>query len=265
MLRGRMAEDRDKTGDDDEAQASAGADSRAAGTAEPDEDDDEPEDEGDPSDDDAEAVPARAAASARADATPAAKTPAAAKTEPEPEPGPPRSTRLLQVAVLAIVTVALDLWSKAWAWDTLREGKVITVVENWVYFEFGFNTGSAFSLGRDAGWARTAFIVVTLLALAYMGRLAMTLPTRYGVAFASVALVAGGALGNLHDRLVRVMEIRGEMRHGVVDFIKIFYWPGKVWPTFNVADVALVVGVGLLLIFLTKHGDALDAEAKKSA
>jgi signal peptidase II len=264
-----MADDRDKTGDDDEAQASADADSRAAGTAEPDEDDDdEPEDEGDPSDDDGEAVPPRAAASASADAAPARKPPAAAKATPaapEPEPGPPRNTRLLQVAVLAIVTVALDLWSKAWAWDTLREGKVITVVENWVYFEFGFNTGSAFSLGRDAGWARTAFIVVTLLALAYMGRLAMTLPTRYGVAFASVALVAGGALGNLHDRLVRVMEIRGEMRHGVVDFIKIFYWPGKVWPTFNVADVALVVGVGLLLIFLTKHGDALDAEAKKSA
>lgn len=184
--------------------------------------------------------------------------------EPPPPEGPPRSTRLVQVAVLAIVTVALDLWTKAWAWDTLREGKVITVVENWAYFEFGFNTGSAFSLGRDAGWARTAFIIVTLLALVYMGRLATTLPTRFGVAFASVALVSGGAIGNLHDRLFRIMDVRGEMRHGVVDFIKIFYWPGKVWPTFNVADVALVVGVGLLLIFLTKHGDALDAEAKKA-
>lgn len=201
-------------------------------------------------------------ASDAAEAAPADEAEAPAESPP-PE-GPPRSTRLVQVAVLAIVTVALDLWTKAWAWDTLREGKVITVVENWAYFEFGFNTGSAFSLGRDAGWARTAFIIVTLLALVYMGRLATTLPTRFGVAFASVALVSGGAIGNLHDRLFRIMDVRGEMRHGVVDFIKIFYWPGKVWPTFNVADVALVVGVGLLLIFLTKHGDALDAEAKKA-
>jgi signal peptidase II len=97
-----------------------------------------------------------------------------------------------------------------------------------------------------------------------MARLAMTLPTRFTVAFVSVAMVAGGALGNLHDRLVRTMELRGEVRHGVVDFIKIVYGPGKVWPTFNVADVALVVGVGLLLVFLTKHGDALDAEIAKA-
>jgi signal peptidase II len=51
----------------------------------------------------------------------------------------------------------------------------------------------------------------------------------------------------------------------VVDFIKVYYWPDKVWPTFNVADIALVVGVGLLFIFLTRHGDALDPpkDAKK--
>src|SRR5690606_23742451 len=88
------------------------------------------------------------------DAAESAPAEAEAPAEPPPPEGPPRSTRLVQVAVLAIVTVALDLWTKAWAWDTLREGKVITVVENWAYFEFGFNTGSAFSLGRDAGWAR---------------------------------------------------------------------------------------------------------------
>lgn len=227
--------------------------------ADDDADDDAPEDRRE-AEDDAPPEPARAA---KADAAgKPAKSATPATPAETPPPGPPRNTRIIQVAVLAIVVVALDLWSKAWAWDALREGQSVTVVADWVYFEFGFNTGSAFSLGRDAGWARGAFIIVTILALVYMGRLAMTLPTRYGVAFVSVAMVSGGALGNLHDRIFRVMEIRGEMRHGVVDFIKIYYWPGKVWPTFNVADVALVVGVGLLLIFLTKHGDALDAEAK---
>jgi signal peptidase II len=203
--------------------------------------------------------------------------PAQRRAEPEPEsqpdsptesklapstaaepPGPSRTRRLVEVAVVTAVVLALDLWSKAWAWDNLRDGQVVTVIENWFYYEFGFNTGSAFSFLKDASYARATFIGVTIVALAYMGRLATTLPTRFGTAFVAVACVSGGALGNLHDRLFRVMEIRGEARHGVVDFIKVYYWPDKVWPTFNVADIALVVGVGLLFIFLTRHGDALD-------
>src|SRR5690606_35842182 len=162
--------------------------------------------------------------------------------------------------VVALVLVA-DLWSKAWAWNNLRDGHSETVIDRWVYFEFGFNTGSAFSFLRDAAYARVTFIVVTIFALLYMARLAATLPTRFRVAFVAVALVSGGALGNLHDRLFRAMDLRGELRYGVVDFIKVYYWPGKVWPTFNVADVALVVGVGLLFIFLARNGDALDPPA----
>ncbi len=176
---------------------------------------------------------------------------------------PPRKTRLIQALVIVAIVLGLDLWSKAWAWEHLREGATVTVIEDWFYFEFGFNTGSAFSFLKDVEYARATFIAVTILALLYMGRLALTLPTKYGTAFVAVALVSGGALGNLHDRIFRQMEIRGEMRHGVVDFIKVFYWPGKVWPTFNIADVALVVGVGLLFIFLTRHGDEVDEKAKK--
>lgn len=182
-----------------------------------------------------------------------------------PAAEPPRRPRLVLAAVVAAITLALDLWSKAWAWDNLREGETVTVIENWFYFEFGFNTGSAFSFLRDASYARAVFIVVTLLALGYMVKLALTLPTRWKVAYVAIAMVAGGAMGNLHDRLVRVLDIRGEDRYGVVDFIKIFYWPDKPWPTFNVADIALVVGVGLLFIFLSKHGDEAEGKKPKAA
>lgn len=175
---------------------------------------------------------------------------------------PPRIRRIIELVVVVALVLVADLWSKAWAWNNLRDGHSETVIERWAYFEFGFNTGSAFSFLRDAAYARVTFIVVTILALLYMARLAATLPTRFRVAFVAVALVSGGALGNLHDRLVRVMELRGEMRYGVVDFIKVYYWPGKVWPTFNVADIALVVGVGLLFVFLARHGEALDPPAK---
>jgi signal peptidase II len=182
---------------------------------------------------------------------------AAAPRPPVSEP--PRSRRIALLAVTAVVVLVLDLWSKAWAWEHLREGQIVTVVDGFFYFEFGFNTGSAFSFLREAEWGRALFIVVTLVALGYMARLAATLPTRWPSAYVAIALVSGGALGNLHDRIFRQMDVRGEPRHGVVDFIKVFYWPDKPWPTFNVADVALVVGVGLLFIFLTRHGETIDA------
>ncbi len=173
---------------------------------------------------------------------------------------PSRKQRLIETVVVMAITLGLDLWSKAWAWENLRNASGKTVIDNWVYFEFGFNTGAAFSFLRDASYARMVFIAVTIFALLYMARLAWTMPTRFRSAFMAVALVSGGALGNLHDRLIRQMEIRGELHYGVVDFIKIFYWEGKVWPTFNIADIALVVGVGLLFIFLTRHGDAVDGK-----
>jgi signal peptidase II len=189
-----------------------------------------------------------------------------AKTDeraPSTKAAPSRQSRLILALVIVAVVLGLDLWTKAWAWETLGDGATVTVVENWFYFEFGFNTGSAFSFLRDAEYARAIFIAVTILALLYMARLALTLPTKYGSAFVAVALVSGGALGNLHDRILRQRELRGEMRHGVVDFIKVNYWPDKAWPTFNIADVALVVGVGLLFIFLTRHGDEIDDKKKK--
>lgn len=178
--------------------------------------------------------------------------------------GPPRSHRYGLVLGIAAVLLALDLISKQWAWDTLRDGTVITVIDGWAYYEFGFNTGSAFSLLRDASWSRMFFIGITLAALLYMAHLAKSLPTRFGSAFVAIGMVASGALGNLHDRFVRVMPIDGVDRHGVVDFIKVFYWEGKPWPTFNIADVALVAGVVLLLTFLWRHGDVLDAPQEQA-
>lgn len=182
--------------------------------------------------------------------------------DPNDPPGPPRARRYWMVGVITVGMLVLDLVTKQWAWDNLREGAVTTVIENWFYFEFGFNTGSAFSLLRDASWSRMLFIGITFLALIYMAHLARTLPTRFGSAFVAIGMVASGALGNLHDRFLRTMIVDGVERYGVVDFIKIYYWEGKPWPTFNIADVALVGGVILLLWFLLRHGDVLDAQAE---
>ncbi|MBL4688015.1 MAG: signal peptidase II, partial [Nannocystaceae bacterium] len=79
---------------------------------------------------------------------------------------------------------------------------------------------------------------------------------RYG--FVAIALVAAGAAGNLHDRLVRA-DAAG--RHGVVDFLKINYPWGGSWPTFNIADVVLLLGVGLLFFYIRNHVESAPSEA----
>ena len=185
---------------------------------------------------------------------------------------PSRKSRYLLFAIAAVVAVVLDLWTKQWAWNTLRppEGEAIEVVEHVFYFRYGFNTGAAFSFLRDSAWSRPFFIVVTLFALGYMGWMLRTMPAKRGYGFLAVGLIAGGALGNLFDRITRVDTVRigGEMveRHGVVDFLQFYYnWEaGDYWPIFNIADTALCVGVGLLLIYLHKQGKE-DAAAEKAA
>lgn len=182
---------------------------------------------------------------------------------------PSRSNRLIIVGIVFVLSLALDLWSKAWAWEHLRDQPPVEVLEHVFYLKFGFNTGSAFSFLRDESWARYFFITVTFLALGYMGWLAWKMPTKRLYGFVAIGLIAAGAAGNLHDRFVRVMKVwmNGEWvdAHGVVDFLQFYYnWPaGKYWPIFNVADSSLVCGVALLLVYLHFHGAEDEPQAVK--
>lgn len=173
---------------------------------------------------------------------------------------PSRRSRIVLTLVVLATTLAIDLWSKAWAWNNLRRARPITVIDPLLEFSFSFNLGAAFGFLNDASWSRGFFIVVTLLALAYMTWLALTLPPRRGYGFVAVGLIAAGAAGNLHDRLFRAND--GGF-YGVVDFIKVNYPWGGSWPTFNVADMLLLFGVVLLFIYLRR--EAVDEEAAAEA
>lgn len=181
-----------------------------------------------------------------------------------------RTQRIILALVAIACVLALDLSSKAWAWANLRNGESVEVIEGLFYLKFGFNTGAAFSFLRDANWARGFFILITLGALGYMGWLAAKMPTTKWWGFAAVGMIAGGALGNLHDRFVRTMRVPHEgdivERYGVVDFLQFYYpWdPEHYWPIFNVADSALVVGVLLLLAYIARFGDA-EVEVEEKA
>ncbi len=206
--------------------------------------------------------------------------PTAEQSASPPAPEGSRVGVYALTAGMAVFSLILDLWSKNWAWNNLRnvEGvdpaiadRGVMVIDHVFYLKFGFNTGSAFSFLHDASWARVFFIVISFVALGYMAWLASKFPSKHRYGFLAVGLIAGGTLGNLHDRFFRTMKLwtHGELvdRHGVIDFLQFFYdWDGqRYWPIFNVADSSLVCGVFLLLIYIRRHGGPADlAEDKET-
>ena len=179
---------------------------------------------------------------------------------------PRRRTAVVTTAVTAVVWLVADLATKAWAWEHLRDKPRVPIIKSWFYLDFSFNTGSAFGFLRGVSFARPLFIAITVATLVYMAALVRKLPTRRLYGFVAIGCILGGALGNLHDRLIRQLDVRGTMTHGVVDFIQIFYMKNTpAWPNFNIADVALVVGVGLLIPFLLWHANPPDPPTPPAA
>jgi signal peptidase II len=148
---------------------------------------------------------------------------------------------------LSAVVIALDQWTKhiaVGALDYLRPVPVIPGVLNWT---LAYNTGAAFSFLHDAGgWQRWLFagfaIVVSIVFVVWLAR---TRRADWRNA-APLALIIGGALGNLIDRLVA-----GK----VTDFIEV-YWRDWSFPAFNIADSAVCVGAFLLIVFGLATGKA---------
>jgi signal peptidase II len=144
-----------------------------------------------------------------------------------------------QAAVLATFIVATDLATKAWALRALDGGRQIELLGGLLPLTLAFNTGAAFgiTIGDDPRWV---FVPVTLVAIGFL----LVLIARAGPldrlrTFAS-ALVLGGALGNLYDRM--------RWDRGVVDWIGPIDLGFMYWPIFNVADMAITVGAILLAI-----------------
>lgn len=143
--------------------------------------------------------------------------------------------RLLWISLLVLVT---DQASKAWIQGVFQPYESLEVLP-FFNLVLAFNTGAAFSfLGEAGGWQRWFFIalavVVSAVLVAWLARLGdADRRTGWGL-----ALVLGGAIGNVIDRIW--------LGH-VVDFLD-FHWAGYHWPAFNVADMGITCGVALLLL-----------------
>lgn len=139
------------------------------------------------------------------------------------------------VVLFAAAGVAyfLDRISKAWVERSLP-GKPVDVIPGVLTLRFTTNSGGAFSIGGSTPWVfATATIVVSIVIMATAFR------HRSSLTAVALGLILGGALGNLTDRIVRGPGFSGQ----VVDFVDL-----HVWPIFNVADSAIVVGAVLLAI-----------------
>ena len=148
--------------------------------------------------------------------------------------------------VVSVVVIVLGQLTKMWVLSSLPEYTAIPVIEGFWNWYRTYNTGAAFSFLSDAGgWQKYFFVVLAVAISGLLGWWLARTPRRDWKSALPYALVIGGAVGNVIDRLV----------HGhVVDFIQ-WYWRGHYWPAFNLADCAIVAGaIGIALFGLFDGG-----------
>ena len=137
---------------------------------------------------------------------------------------------------IVVLIFLVDQLSKYFIATTFRIGESRPVIDHIFHLTYVRNTGGAFGLLKD--WA-PLLIIISLVAIVVIVRIAVmrqTVSPRQRIGQYAVAAILGGALGNLADRL--------HLGY-VVDFLDF-----RVWPVFNVADVAITIGVGLLILEL---------------
>jgi signal peptidase II len=149
--------------------------------------------------------------------------------------------RLPWILGVATGVTLLDQLTKAWVQASIPLwGVGPRLVPGFFQIVHSQNRGAAFGfLNRwDVSWQQPLFVLITLAAIVFLGVLAQSKDNRGWLYPLGLGAILGGAIGNLIDRL----------RFGaVVDFLDVYVGDWH-WPAFNVADSAICVGVGLLLI-----------------
>lgn len=155
--------------------------------------------------------------------------------------------RYTLASIWAVVMVIADQATKLWVSNTMEVWSGTPVIPGYFNLVHVLNRGAAwgFLASESIDWQRPLFICVTFIALGFIGYMLKTTNERDRWMITGLGLIAGGAVGNLIDRI----------RLGVVvDFLD-FYVGNYHWPAFNVADCALTVGAGCIILsmFLNRH------------
>lgn len=196
-------------------------------------------------------------------------TPAAQGTTAEPQARP----SYLFLGVLAGVSLLLDVATKAWAEMRLAEPgtPAIIVIEDHLAMVYARNPGGAWGLlqNQDEMIRRPFFLVASGLAVVFIVSLYAKLTAEQRALKWGLPLVLGGALGNLADRIVRgevidFIDYRASWVEGMNTLIaKVFegWHVTSHWPTFNVADICICIGVGLMAVDMFTQRRAPESES----
>ncbi|MEQ8801558.1 signal peptidase II [Haliea sp.] len=150
----------------------------------------------------------------------------------------PRTLQTGAWYALALLIIVLDQLAKGMAEQYLEYGRPL-VLTSWFNLTLQYNPGAAFSFLSDAGgWQRYFFSAIAVMISAILVVWLYRLPATQRLLPLSLALILGGAIGNLWDRVV--------LGH-VVDFISVHYG-GYFFPAFNIADSAITVGAALMIL-----------------
>lgn len=137
--------------------------------------------------------------------------------------------------------IFLDRISKIWALNTLASGRDIVVIKNLFSFSYLENRGAAFGIFQNRLIFLSLITAIVILGVVYF--IVKYKPTSKLLKI-SLSLIISGAIGNLIDRIYYKF---------VVDFIMLHYKDVYYFPTFNVADMLVVIGTVLLAIYILKE------------
>jgi signal peptidase II len=163
---------------------------------------------------------------------------------------PSGARRPLFWVVLGAIVLS-DFITKQIAVASLTGRAPVSVAGEWLLFRLVYNPGAAFGV-HVGPYSRWVFMILALIALAVLGTMVHHTLRDQVVRITALALVCGGAVGNLIDRV--------RSPRGVVDFIDVYIGPLH-WPTFNVADMAVSCGAVALAVVLWREGEPHDAPA----
>lgn len=195
-----------------------------------------------------------------------------------PDPGAPAERAgYLFFGVLASLSLLADAWSKGWAEVELTARGArnpLVLWESHLNLALAYNRGGAWGLLQDASdlVRRPFFLIVSASAVAFIVSLySKVRPYQHSLRW-GLPLVLGGALGNLVDRITRgavvdFIDYRASwvatMNRGVASIFSNWHVT-EHWPTFNVADISICTGVGLMILdIFARRGVSMDTSANQ--
>jgi signal peptidase II len=152
----------------------------------------------------------------------------------------------LKFVLITAIVLVLDHATKYWVTSALSLGESIEVIRGYLRISYVINYGVAFGLFAEPQSAWKPYFLAAMAVIAVVVIVIYSLRTPAGRQFlqSALAITTGGILGNFSDRLL----------HGsVVDFIEVHFKNQFYWPTFNVADTAITIGIAMLLIDSLRH------------